>query len=159
MVRPSLRSATAFIVGSAASGYVPASVLDDDSFDLSLDGGEGEGSDCFLTSFSEVFSTNTRDLCVIFISYGVLCNCLYCHRCFQPLLGHSSFFLKKTSCTTSLLYQGKVQATSQNLVSIATFSAIDVLVYDWPHRFLTLIGTTGSSKVYVAPSHRSVYVL
>jgi hypothetical protein len=62
------------------------------SFDLSLDGGETEGSDWFLTSFSEVFSTNSRELCVISISYGVICNCLYCHRllimwCFQALRG------------------------------------------------------------------------
>jgi hypothetical protein len=59
-----------FIIGTPTSGSIPTSVPDGDSFDLSLDGGEREGSDCFLTSFSEVFSTNTRDLCVISISYG-----------------------------------------------------------------------------------------
>jgi hypothetical protein len=80
MVRPSSRSATTFIIGTMASGSIPAYVPDGGSFNLSLDSGEREGSDCFLTSFSEVFSTNTRDLCVISISYEVIYNCLYCHR-------------------------------------------------------------------------------
>jgi hypothetical protein len=72
MVRPSSRSHPAFIVNAEASGFVPALVLDGGDCDLSLDGGEREGSDCYQKSFSEVFSTNTRDLCVISI-FGVLC--------------------------------------------------------------------------------------
>jgi hypothetical protein len=44
LVRPLSRS-TAFIIFSAASGFVPASVLDGGSFDLQLDGGEREGPD------------------------------------------------------------------------------------------------------------------
>jgi hypothetical protein len=73
MVRPFSRSHPAFIVSAEASGYVPAPMLDGGDYDLSLNGGEREGSDCFLKSFSEVFSTNTRALCVIFFSYRVLC--------------------------------------------------------------------------------------
>jgi hypothetical protein len=72
MVRPSSRSHPAFIVSAEASGFVPAPVLNGGDCDLSLDGGEREESDCFLKSFSEVFFTNTRDLCVISISFGVL---------------------------------------------------------------------------------------
>jgi hypothetical protein len=73
MVRPSSRSHPAFIISSEASGLVPAPVLDGGDYDLSLDGGEREGSDCYLKSLSEVLSTITRDLCVISISFGVLC--------------------------------------------------------------------------------------
>jgi hypothetical protein len=46
--RPLLRSAAAAFVGSEASGFVPASVLDGGSFGLWLDGGERGGSVCFL---------------------------------------------------------------------------------------------------------------
>jgi hypothetical protein len=80
MVRPSSRSHPALIVSAEASGFVPAPVLEGGDCNLSLDGGEREGSDYFLKSFSEVFSANTRDLCVISFSYGVLCKSLYCHR-------------------------------------------------------------------------------
>jgi hypothetical protein len=70
MVRPSSRSHPAFIISSEASGLVPAPVLDGGDYDLSLDGGEREGSDCYQKSFSEVLSTITRDLCVISIFLG-----------------------------------------------------------------------------------------
>jgi hypothetical protein len=73
MVRPSSRFHPAFIVSAEASGFVPAPVLDGGDCDLSLNGGEREGSDCFLKSFSEVLSAITRDPCVISISFGVLC--------------------------------------------------------------------------------------
>jgi hypothetical protein len=73
MVRPSSRFHPAFIVSVEASGFVPAPVLDGGDCDLSLDGGEREGSICSLKSFSEVLSTITRDPCVISISVGVLC--------------------------------------------------------------------------------------
>jgi hypothetical protein len=46
--RPILRSAAAAFVGSEASGYVPASVLDGGSSGLWLVGGERGGSVCFL---------------------------------------------------------------------------------------------------------------
>jgi hypothetical protein len=82
LVRPYSRSATALIVFSAASGFVPASRLDGGSFDLHLrlDGGEREGPDCFVSSFSEVFSAFTRDLYFISFSHGVLCYNLYTHQ-------------------------------------------------------------------------------
>jgi hypothetical protein len=41
--------------------------------------GEG-GLDCVFLIFSKVLLTITRDPCVIFFSYGVLCNNLYLHR-------------------------------------------------------------------------------
>jgi hypothetical protein len=47
MVRPSSRSHPAFIINAEASGFVPAPVLDGGDCDLSLDGGEREGSDCY----------------------------------------------------------------------------------------------------------------
>jgi hypothetical protein len=72
MVRPSLRFHPAFIVSAEASGFVPAPVLDGGDCDLSLDGGEREGSDCFSESFSKVLSAITRDPCVISFSFGVL---------------------------------------------------------------------------------------
>jgi hypothetical protein len=80
MVRPSSRSATACIVSMEASGFVPASMLDDGSSNLWLGGGEREGSDCFPKSFREIFSTNTRVLCVISFFYGVFGNSLYYHH-------------------------------------------------------------------------------
>jgi hypothetical protein len=70
MVRPSSRFHPALIVSAEASGFVPAPVLDGGDCDLSLDGGQREGSDCFQKSFSEVFSANTKDLCVIFFFMG-----------------------------------------------------------------------------------------
>jgi hypothetical protein len=60
-----LRSATAYYVCIAASGFVPASRHDGGDADLWLGGGEREGSDCFSTSFSEVFSTTIGDLYVL----------------------------------------------------------------------------------------------
>jgi hypothetical protein len=45
--RPFLRSAAAVFVGSEASGFVPASVLDGGSSGFWLDGGERGGSVCF----------------------------------------------------------------------------------------------------------------
>jgi hypothetical protein len=81
-VRPLSRCATVRIVGMAASGFVPASVLDSSSssFDLQLDHGDREGPDCLVPSFREVFSAFTRDLWVYSLSYGVLCNKMYIHR-------------------------------------------------------------------------------
>jgi hypothetical protein len=75
-----LRYATALNVGTAASGFVPASELDRGSSDLRLDGGDREGPSCVFPFFSEVFSAFTRNLCVFSLSYGVLCNKLYIHR-------------------------------------------------------------------------------
>jgi hypothetical protein len=46
--RPLLRSAAVAFVGSEASGFVPASVLDGGSSGFWLDGGERGGSICFL---------------------------------------------------------------------------------------------------------------
>jgi hypothetical protein len=71
MVRPSLRSLPALIVSVEASGLVPASVLDGGNCDLSLDGGEKEGSFYNCKSFSDVFSASIGDLRVILFSYGV----------------------------------------------------------------------------------------
>jgi hypothetical protein len=45
--------------------FVPASGHGGGVAVLWLDGGEREGPDCFVLSFSEVFSTNARDLYVI----------------------------------------------------------------------------------------------
>jgi hypothetical protein len=69
-VRPISRSANTLNISTAASGFVPASEHDGGSFDLQLDGGEREGSDYILPSFSEVFSAITRDICVIFFLMG-----------------------------------------------------------------------------------------
>jgi hypothetical protein len=77
--RPLLRSATAAIFGSEASGFVPAFVLDGGSSGLWLDGGEKGGSDCYSLSFSEVLSAFTRNLCVLSVFYGVPCITLYLH--------------------------------------------------------------------------------
>jgi hypothetical protein len=66
------RSATAAIVGSEASGFVPTSVLDGGSSGLWLDGGERGGSVCYSISLREVLPTFTRDLCVLSVFYGFL---------------------------------------------------------------------------------------
>jgi hypothetical protein len=55
-----------------ASGFVPALKLDGGMTDLQLVGGEREGLDCFLLSFSEALSANIRDLCVLSILWGPL---------------------------------------------------------------------------------------
>jgi hypothetical protein len=80
--RPLLRSAAAAIVGSEASGFVPASVLDGSSSGLWLNGGERGGSACFSVSLREVLPTLTRDLCVFPVFYGIPCNNLYLHCIF-----------------------------------------------------------------------------
>jgi hypothetical protein len=80
--RPLLRSATAAIVGSEASGFVPASILDSGSSGLWLDGGEKGGSVCYYLSFREVLPTFTRNLCVLSIFYGVPSINLYLHYLF-----------------------------------------------------------------------------
>jgi hypothetical protein len=69
-VRPISRSANTLNISTAASGFVPASEHDGGSFDLRLGGGEREGSDYILPSFSEVFFAITRDICVIFFLMG-----------------------------------------------------------------------------------------
>jgi hypothetical protein len=81
-VRPSMRSASALCVYTAASGSVPVSVHDGGSpgLQIQLDGGQRERPDCFVQAFSKVFSTFIRDLYVISSFYGVLCKILYCHR-------------------------------------------------------------------------------
>ena len=81
-VRPLLKSVAALNVRTEASGSVPASVLDGGDGDFRLGGGEREGFDCFFPSFSEVFSTNTRDLCVICFSYEVLCKICTSTACY-----------------------------------------------------------------------------
>jgi hypothetical protein len=53
--------ATVAIVGSEASGFIPASVLDGGSSGLWLDGGERGGSVCYSLSFREVLPTFTSD--------------------------------------------------------------------------------------------------
>jgi hypothetical protein len=74
--RPPSRLATAFTVGAEASGSVLASVLDGGLADLRLNGGERGRSDSNCKSFSRVFPIIARDLCVIVLTYGVLCvNC------------------------------------------------------------------------------------
>jgi hypothetical protein len=80
--RPLLRSAAAAIVGSEASGFVPASVLDGGSSGLWLDSGERGGSVCYSVSLREVLPILTRDLCVFPVFYGVPCNNLYVHCIF-----------------------------------------------------------------------------
>jgi hypothetical protein len=65
--RPLLRLATAAIVGSEASGFVPASVLDGGSSGFWLDSGERGESVCYSLSFREVLPTFTRDLCTFYI--------------------------------------------------------------------------------------------
>jgi hypothetical protein len=77
-----LRSAAAAIVGSEASGFVPASVLDGGSSGLWLGGGERGGPVCFSVSLREVLPTFARDLCVFSVFYGVSCNNLYLHCIF-----------------------------------------------------------------------------
>jgi hypothetical protein len=79
--RPLRRSAAAAFVGSEASGFVPAFVLDGgcSGFCFWLDGGERGGSVLLTISLSEVLPTFARDLCVIPIFYGVPCNNLYLH--------------------------------------------------------------------------------
>jgi hypothetical protein len=73
--RPSRRSATALYVYTAASGFVPASVLDGGGLGLQLwlDGGKREGLVCLVLSFSKVFSAFIGDPFVFCFSYGVLC--------------------------------------------------------------------------------------
>jgi hypothetical protein len=80
--RPFLRLAVASHADLEASGFVPASELDGDLADLLLVGGEREGLDCVFLPLSEALSANARDLCVIFLFHGVLCNMLYTHRLF-----------------------------------------------------------------------------
>jgi hypothetical protein len=75
--RPLPRSATACIVGSEASGFVPASDINGGSSGLWLDGGDRGGPDCFSLSFREVLSTLARVLCVLLVFYEVPCNNLY----------------------------------------------------------------------------------
>jgi hypothetical protein len=79
MVRPFQRLAITFNVGLKASGFVPGFILDGGYPDLWLDNGNRGGHDCDIRFFREVSSTIIRDLCVIFLLYGVLCNVLYCH--------------------------------------------------------------------------------
>jgi hypothetical protein len=61
--RPSRRSATTLWVFMAASGFVPASVLDGGGrgLQLWLDGGQREGPDCLVLSISKVLSAIIRD--------------------------------------------------------------------------------------------------
>jgi hypothetical protein len=65
VVRFFLRVAVAYYGCVEASGFVPASSHDGGVAALWLDGGEREGSDCFFSSFSEIFYANARDLYVI----------------------------------------------------------------------------------------------
>jgi hypothetical protein len=82
-VRPLLKPAVAAVhVGILASGEVPATVLGNGKLGFLLDGGEREGLDCNLLSFSRVLSAFAKDLCVISCFYGVLCKTLV-----HPLLG------------------------------------------------------------------------
>jgi hypothetical protein len=60
-----------------ASGIIPTPELDGDKADLRLDGGERGGLDCVCKSSSRGLSTNTRDLCALFLFYEVLCVKLY----------------------------------------------------------------------------------
>jgi hypothetical protein len=67
-VRPSMRSATALCVYTAASGVVPATVHDGGSpgLWLQVDGGKREGLDCFGLSFREVLYQGPK--CIFHIS-------------------------------------------------------------------------------------------
>jgi hypothetical protein len=78
-VRPSMRLATVLCVYTVASGSVSASVHNGGSPDLRLDGCKREGLDCFVVSFSEVFSSYIRNPSLFFPSDGVLCKIMYCH--------------------------------------------------------------------------------
>jgi hypothetical protein len=75
-----MRLATALCVYTVASGSVSASVHNGGSPDLRLGGCRREGLDCFVVSFSEVFSTYIRDPSVFFPSDRVLCKIMYCYR-------------------------------------------------------------------------------
>jgi hypothetical protein len=81
VVRFFLRVAVAYYGCVEASGFVPASSHDGGVAALWLDGGEREGFDCFSSSFSEVFSTNARDLYVILDlmgSFVICCTATVC---------------------------------------------------------------------------------
>jgi hypothetical protein len=97
-VRPFLRFSTALCVYTMASGRVHTFVHDSGITGIWLDDGIRDVPDCLIQSFSGVFSAFTRDLCVIFRFYEVLCNNLYCHRLlvtsnvkFSRLSGRSPF--------------------------------------------------------------------
>jgi hypothetical protein len=60
-----LRSASALIVSTVASGFLPASGHDGGSSDLRLDVGEREGPICLFLAFNEVFYAFARDSYVI----------------------------------------------------------------------------------------------
>jgi hypothetical protein len=79
LVRPFQRLATAFNIGSKTSGFVPAFILDGGCPDLWLYSGNRGGLVCTVTSFSEVFSTCIRDLCVFLYLLRPFVMCLYCH--------------------------------------------------------------------------------
>jgi hypothetical protein len=80
LVRLFQRLATAFNVGSKASGFVPAFILDGGCPDLWLDDGNRGGPEFSVRSFREVFSTIIIDLCVILFLMGSFVMFLYCHR-------------------------------------------------------------------------------
>jgi hypothetical protein len=99
--RHSSMSAAAPNVDIAASGFVPAAVLDSGAADLWLGRGDREGPDCFFTSFSEVSSTYIGDSCFTLSFFWVLCNnvhlhCLDINLSFQVLRGSSCS--KKIPC-------------------------------------------------------------
>ena len=64
-VRPLLELVAASLVFSGASGLVPAPDHDGGVANFRLGGGQREGSNCFSLSFRQVFSANSRGLCVI----------------------------------------------------------------------------------------------
>jgi hypothetical protein len=72
--RPFIDAVAGSFARPMASGPVPAVVHGCSELRLLLRRGEEEGLDCNLRSFSKVFPTKARDLCVFFSFYGVLCN-------------------------------------------------------------------------------------
>ena len=72
-VRPISSSCVEGLAGPETSGAVPVFVHGCNGVSSLLRRGEEEGLVCDLESFSKVLSTYTRDLCVIFRFYGVLC--------------------------------------------------------------------------------------
>ena len=79
-VRPS-RLAAEGVAGTETSGFVPVEVHGCSVLVSVLLGGEEGGLDCVSIFFSEAFLTNVKDLYVIFLFHGVLCNHVYLHRC------------------------------------------------------------------------------
>jgi hypothetical protein len=77
--RPTSRSAAAPNIDIAASGFIPAAMLDGGAADLWLGRGDREGPDCFLhlsaRSPPHILGTHV----LLFLSFGVFCNNVHLH--------------------------------------------------------------------------------